>query len=73
MTFLQLSEWTQQDRSDYYPVLMQHHVLIIAEVGKTSKKTVSKALNINPSQFSGVFGCLVAHNAIMEANHAEAN
>ena len=72
MTFLQLSEWTQQDRTDYYSVLMYHHVLIIAEVGKTSKNAVSKALHINPSQFSGVFGCIVAYNAIVDKDsHAQ--
>jgi len=66
MTFLELSEWTQQHRSDYYTVLMQHHALIIEAVGKSSKNAVSKALHITPSQFSGVFACIIAYHNLQK-------
>ena len=68
MTFLELSEWTQQHRSDYYTVLMAHSDLILMEVAKSSKNAVSKALSIHPSQFSTLHACLVAYHNL-KASH----
>jgi hypothetical protein len=65
MTFTDLINATKQHRSDYYELLLTHHAVIITEVGKTSKTEVSKALSINPSQFSGVYSCILAYSTIV--------
>ena len=62
MTFTQLSEVMQEPQPHYFELLLSNHIVIIAEVGKTSKTEVSKALNINPSQFSGIYSCIVAYD-----------
>ena len=66
MTLEKLSNLTQYHRPDYYTLLLSNHSLIIAEVGKTSKNAVSKALHINPSQFSGIYQCIIAHGTIQD-------
>ena len=66
MTLEKLSDITTTNRGDYYDLLLTHHALIIEEVGKTSKKTVSKALHIMPSAFSGVYGCILAYNRLVK-------
>jgi len=65
MTFIELSEWTQQHRTNYYEVLMQHNDLILMEVGLSSKNAVSKALNTNPSKFSTIYSCIVAYHNLV--------
>ena len=70
MTFSELKIYTQHHQDDYYEVLPTHHALIITEVGFSSKNAVSKALNINPSQFSGIYQCIIAYHNIMEKAHA---
>ena len=66
MTFIELSNLTEQHQPDYYELLLKHHALIIKEVGQTSKNTVSKALHINPSQFSSVFQCIIAYSKLID-------
>ena len=62
MTILELSNLTEHKREDYYDILLSHSTLIIKEVAKTSKAKVAGLLHIKPSAFSGVFGCIVAHD-----------
>ncbi len=65
MTLIELSKLTEQHQDNYYQLLLIHSTLIIREVGLSSKRSVSKALHINPSQFSGVYGCIVAYDNIV--------
>jgi len=64
MTIFELSDLTHQPQTDYYGLLLSNSTLIIKEVGKTSKTKVADLLNIKPSAFSGVYGCIVAHDTI---------
>lgn len=73
MNFKELSKATQEHRTDYFALLLTHHREIIREVGKTSKQAVSNALHINPSQFSGVYACIVAYSELVNKglDHAD--
>jgi len=64
MTLSELSNLTQSHHNGYYELLLTHSALIIREVAIGSKNSVSKALHIHPTQFKGIFGCIVAHDNI---------
>ena len=66
MTLNELSKLTEQHQDEYYELLLTYSTLIIREVGLSSKRSVSTALHINPSQFSGVFGCIVAYDNLKD-------
>jgi len=68
MTFKELSKATQQPRADYYELILSHSTLIIFEVAKTSKAKVAELLHMKPSAFSGVYGCIVAHDNIIKGS-----
>lgn len=64
MTLTELSEATQQHRSDYYTLMLSNHALIIKEVGITDKQTVSKALHMKPSVFSIAYQFIIAYDSL---------
>ncbi len=64
-TFKDLKTYAQPPhKDDYYEVLLVHHALIIREVAKSSRNAVSKALNITPSSFSGIYQCILAYDIL---------
>jgi len=67
MTFEALADLTQTPKDGYYELLLTHSALIISEVGKTSKAKTAQRLNIQPSSFSGIYGCIVAYNNLKRA------
>ena len=66
MTFKELTDYAQPPhKDDYFEVLLMHHRIIIREVASSSRKTVSEALNITPSSFSGIYQCILAYDNLI--------
>ena len=71
MTFEALEALIGEKRlSNYYTLLMTHADTIAREVGIRGKAKTAQAIGLNPSQFSLVYPCIVAHIEVRD--HAEA-
>ena len=66
MTFLQLRNIAQQNRSDRHELILIHSNLIIKEVGKTSKAKVAEHLGMQASVFSNVYVYILAYSNLTQ-------